>query len=437
MYDAELRRVKRILKVRSSVGLLNNREVYLFGVSDNTRQIIQILRELQIEPTNVIDNDSAKQNSYCSRLKVISFETVKYPSADHKLYIIYSAYWREMVPQLEEMGVKRRNIWRLIPKLGSILRLFYAAHRGKLYRNKLIEKYGNVPIFLCPYTGTGDVYLIGTFWEEYIRQKGIQDYVFIVITGACKKIASLFDIRNIELVREKKYAAYLITYYLYDAEKGKIKILNDCWAQVHTNQTEWFRGYKGLYFTQLFRKFVFDLPDDVKPQHPKYKDESIRVNEIFEKNELVKGQTIIISPYSNTLADLPEEFWEIIVKGLVCRGYLVGTNSGGPTEPAIKGSKELYFPLDIAPQVVEWAGGFIGIRSGLCDVISGTSAKKVILYDAGNRFYMGSAYEYFNLKDMELCDDALELEYKYEDINSVTEKVLNYFENVTEEGLFL
>ena len=432
MYDTELRRVNRILKMRYSVGILNNREIYLFGVSDNTRQIIQILRQLGIEPQNVIDNDTLKQNSYCSRLKVISLESVDYPAAKDKLYIIYSAFWREMIPQLQEYGVKRNRIWQLTPIHKSLIRFFYSAYRGKLFRQRLEQQYGDIPIYLCPYTGSGDIYLIGTFWEEYTRQNNISDYVFVVITSACRKVASLFDIKNVELLEKKKYAEYLIDYYKLDPERGRIKLLNDCWAQVHTNQVEWFRGYKGLYFTQLFRQFVFEMPDDVKPKHPVYKDESERVNVLFEKNGLVAGKTIIISPYSNTLADLPEMFWEKLVEGLITKGYCIGTNSGGVAEPAVKGTKEIFFPLDIAPQFVERAGAFIGVRSGLCDVVSGAKAKKVILYDALNRFYMGSAYEYFNLKGMELCDDALEIEYKNEDIIEVTEMVLNYFDDVKE-----
>ena len=38
------------------------------------------------------------------------------------------------------------------------------------------------------------------------------------------------------------------------------------------------------------------------------------------------------------------------------------------------------FPLEIANSVVEYAGYFIGLRSGLCDVISNSKSKKIIIY---------------------------------------------------------
>ncbi|WP_026496487.1 hypothetical protein [Butyrivibrio sp. WCD3002] len=428
MYDRELRRVTRALKIRHFFGRMANKEIYLFGVSDNTRQIIQILRELGVEPLKVIDNDKQKQGSYCSRLEVIDPRSITDPSAPEKLYILYSNYWREMIPQLTESGISSGNIWSLNPKIISVILALFNAGIGKIYRRSLLKKYGDLPIFLCPYTGTGDIYLIGTFWDEYIKRNGIDNYIFVVITGACKKVTKLFDIKNVELVKKKYYASCLIYYYMLNREKGYLKILNDCWPQVHTNQVEWFRGYKGLYFTELFRKYVFDLPDDVKPQHPAFKDESDRVGNFFDEYELQYNKTVALSPYSNTLSDLPIEFWEKLVEELVHRGYSVVTNSSGKTETAIKGTKGIFFPLDIAPQFIEAAGTFIGIRSGFCDVISGAKAKKIILYDAGNRFYMDSAFAYFSLKTMELCDDALELEFDVPRIDETLKSILGYLD---------
>lgn len=427
MYDVELRRTKRILKKRNYLGRLRKKEIYIFGVSDNTRQIIRILREYGIEPKNVIDNDKKKQGSYCSRLKVIALQDIDKPSDKNKFFIMYSAYWREMIFQLMDVGIARKNILKLNRKPGLLLYLLLGVYRGKVYYKKLVKKYGDVPIFVCPYTGTGDVYLIGTFWEEYVKRNNIKDYVFVVISGGCKKVATLFDIKNIELVKKKEQASFLIDYYLYDRKNGKIKILNDCWPQVHTNQVEWFRGYKGLYFTRLFREFVFELPDDVKPRHPKFKNEEEKLKKIFYDNGLKQGKTVVLSPYSNTLSDLPELFWEQIAEALKSLGYVVITNSSGKTEPAIKGTKGIFFSLDIAPQFIEKAGAFIGVRSGFCDVISGVEAKKIILYDQGNRFYMSSAFEYFNLKDMELCDDAIEIEFEHDDIQSALFYILTQF----------
>ena len=150
----------------------------------------------------------------------------------------------------------------------SLPECMYHAIRGKRMYERLVAQYGEVPVFLCPYTGTGDIYLIGTFWKQYIEKENIKDYIFIVISKACEKTAKLFDIKNIVRLENKIESSYLIRYDMLCPAQKKITILNDSWGQVHTNPLEWFRGYKGLEFMQLFRKFVFDLPDHVQPEHP-------------------------------------------------------------------------------------------------------------------------------------------------------------------------
>lgn len=74
-------------------------------------------------------------------------------------------------------------------------------------------------------------------------------------------------------------------------------ILNDGWRELPYSCTEWLRGYKKLYFTQLFRDFVFELPSDAKPQHPELKDMNDSLQELFQKNGLIKGKTVVISPF--------------------------------------------------------------------------------------------------------------------------------------------
>ena len=425
MYAAELEKVTKKLNRLFSKRILDGKKICLFGVSDNTRQIIKILRENGYEPVCIADNDEEKQNSYCASIRVVSADDA--PKDRDIVWLMYSYYYTEMKLQLLSHGFKKRQIYPLIPRGTYLFGKLGSAFKGKHIYKQLKQQYGDVPIFLCPYTGTGDIYLIGTFWKQYIESQGIENYVFLVISGACKKVAMLFDIKNIALLKNQKDAGYLIDYYNLSPEEGKMKILNDGWAPINSNTSEWFRGYKGLYFTELFRKWVFDLPADAKPEHPLLKDARTEVIDLFEKNDLIPGKTVVLSPYSNTLADLPTEFWEEISSALIKKGYTVVTNSSGASEPAIAGSKAVFFPLNIAPQFINYAGGFIGIRSGFCDIISNCDAKKVILYDAGNRFYNCSAFEYFSLKGMGLCEDAIEILFQHGEINKVIRQILIEF----------
>ena len=106
-------------------------------------------------------------------------------------------------------------------------------------------------------------------------------------------------------------------------------------------------------------------------------------------------------------------FWEALADGLKNKGFSVCTNSSGENEPAIFGTTAIFVPLNIVPQFISKSGYFIGVRSGLCDVISAATAKKIILYDAEERFFNSSSFEYFSLKRMGLSNDVVEIIYKH------------------------
>ena len=422
MFDYKLARVEKLLLRFYSRGFFERKRVYLFGVSENTRQIIRILRKYRIEPEGVLDNDRIKQGTYCSGILVGAVQELQEIRDPEKVYIVCSLYWREMTAQLKEEGVKNENILMLY-KEEFLLECFCQALEGKKIYRRLNARYGNIPVFLCPYTGTGDIYLIGTFWRQYLEKTGIRDYVFLVISKACEKTARLFGIKNIVRLDNKIESEYLIRYSMLCPKKGKLTILNDSWGEIHTNPLEWFRGYKGLNFMELFRKFVFDLPDTACPEHPVFRNKDREVEDFFRSNQLEEKNTVILSPYSNTLADLPDCFWSRVAKKLKKLGFVVCTNSSGESEPAVQGTIPVFFSLDCGPQIVERAGYFIGIRSGLCDIISGANARKVILYHAKERFFNGSTYEYFNLKGMGLCVDAAEIQFENAD-EELSERVV-------------
>ncbi|NBH20533.1 hypothetical protein D3Z55_24960, partial [Clostridiaceae bacterium] len=96
MFDYKLESVEKKLRKLYEKGQLSHREIYVFGVSESTRQIIQILRTFHLEPKYVLDNDKRKQNTFCSGILVIPIEKVKQIEDKQKFFILYSLYWREM-----------------------------------------------------------------------------------------------------------------------------------------------------------------------------------------------------------------------------------------------------------------------------------------------------------------------------------------------------
>lgn len=66
------------------------KKVYLFGVSDNTRQIVQMLRRLDIEPVGILDNDLTKQGSHCGRIMVYPVYALRDGADGDAVVLVYS-----------------------------------------------------------------------------------------------------------------------------------------------------------------------------------------------------------------------------------------------------------------------------------------------------------------------------------------------------------
>ncbi len=428
MYEDELVRVKKRIDSLHNDCRLQNHPIIMVGVSDNTRHLIRMVEGHGYRVSWVIDNDLAKKGSNCYQIPVKPVVELSGEEISKAVYFIYSFFWREMKSQLLEIGVDEDRIYSFFLPDRTLEEQFEMAEKGMAMCESFREKIGDYPIFLCPYTGTGDIYLIGTFWNEYLKRNNISDYIFVVVSKACAKVAEIFNIRNVQQITQVE-GSYIVEFYKLCGEKTGIKILNDSWLELRANPLQRFRGFKGLYFTEIFRKFVFDFEDNVKPVQPELKNVDSELLPVFDKYQLRVGNTVVLSPYSNTLSDLPMAFWTELSEDLKIRGFDVCTNCGADEIP-IDRTKAVFVPLNIAPQFIEKAGFFVGVRSGFCDCISAADAKKIILYDKRNRFINCSAFEYFSLKNMGLCEDAVELEYETEHTDALKEQILSYFEGL-------
>ena len=131
------------------------------------------------------------------------------------------------------------------------------------------------------------------------------------------------------------------------------------------------------------------------------------MNALFKDNGLQYGKTAILIPYANTLSEVPVGIWEKITAKLVGLGYTVCTNCDGKEQPPIKGTKALFFDLRYGLETLEAAGLLIGLRCGLCDVLSTAVCKKIILYP--DRIYGPDTFmKFFSIKGMQLAEDVEE-----------------------------
>ncbi len=103
------------------------------------------------------------------------------------------------------------------------------------------------------------------------------------------------------------------------------------------------------------------------------------------------------------------------------RGYSVCTNVAGDEKP-IEGTVGLFLPYDVVLDFVNKAGGVVGIRCGLFDIVSTSEAKMAV-------YYWKSHQTLFSLIHMGLkTSNILELNTTDDDWDEIVDKTLDFFD---------
>ncbi|NRT73706.1 ADP-heptose--LPS heptosyltransferase [Clostridium beijerinckii] len=387
---------------------LKGKFIVVFGANKPAEKAILYLNSREIYVNAVIDNDKSKFGKKMLGIKIYAPEQLLDEFNENACILIASQYYQEMKSQLENMKYKEYiNIFEIVKykhctaekeyfdeKISDVLKGY------DVFKN-IQKKYGrNKTILICPYRGIGDIYFICSYIDGYLEKNGIKDYVFAVIGNSCKRVATIFEIKNIEALDQNEADKLVDFSRIIETKENPIKILSHNY--VHTDILDKFEINKQLSWGELFKNCIMSIDKNTCKKNPLLSFRKKYIEDLFEKNSLVRGKTVIISPYANTIVRLEDGFWEKIVEKLNEKGFKVCTNSIGEEEPPIVGSIPLNFPLEDAVSVVEYAGTFIGIRSGFCDLISSSKAKKIVLYPNENSFF-------FSIKDMGLSDDIIEI----------------------------
>lgn len=394
-----------------------NRLIIIFGSNEPAERMIDWLLEHKITPVAMVDNNKKKVGFTYRDIKVHTPEKMLLNYKKDAMILIASKYYEEMCRQLEEMGyTKGKHIIKVVDmnkgNKFSLSNIVFKDRKEYLLRG--LESYQSIrskydksyKLFVCPYAGLGDVYEVGRYLEIYCNKENISHYVVTVVGGACRKVVALFDITNMLILTQEENDCLVQTLIFLGLEQCNAMILHQRFP--YTTGIGALGNYKDINFDDHFRYTIFGLSEyDYGKKPKKFENEDV-IDSFFHKNGLRLGKTVILSPYANTATKLPNEYWEKLAKEYQDNGYVVCTNSSSDNEPAIKGTKKMFFSIEIAVAVVEKAGTFVGLRSGLCDVISSAIAKKIIFYP--DRVYLGGKLiDFYSLRKMRLCEDVEEI----------------------------
>ncbi len=380
----------------------------LFSDTKTTRHILEYLENYNI--IAILDNDEEKNGYRVNNIPVFLPE-VFFRSNDVKIKIIVpTRSYMLICEQLNSYGYELgKDVFvtfrRQIPSRKDEADWRKGLPRGKEIYDSIRNKHPEDRIYMCTYEGTGDIYLIGMYLKDRLKHDGTSQCVVVVASNASRKLLYTFDMRD-EIseicVLDGRTECNKLLHYVRGIgyENANAAVLNNDYGVMLLRRLS---GVYGIDFNTLFQKIIF-FADDKRVLTKMRQESSV---DIFAEESLRPGKTVLLSPYANTTYGISEGAWEKLAEDLKSKGYDVCTNVSGKDEKAIRGTRGVFVPYIQLIDFLDRAGGFVGLRSGLCDIVSGSTAKKVIIYPEKAMFQNSTYYNYFSLKKMFDIDEGL------------------------------
>jgi hypothetical protein len=361
---------------------LKNRAVFVFGHCNATLELIDLLCENKIKTKAILDNSAAKQSEeyrgahvyYPSEINKLAGDNPKEAS----VVLITSRFYASMLSQLRSFGYEG-PVRKLIDyntyadyslSEETVNRMRSRMLDGEKSVRALEKMYPQHFKVFFPFNALGDIYFAMSYWPAYAKKRGIDKAVFCVPVKVLADVIHMFGDYPVEVYEQKKLDA-MIQSVIYTRDENSFIAHQDRPYVVNLQKALYI---KKIPLEQIYCCGVFGLPKDTKPVVP-------YLNNIMYKDidSIPEGKAVIFSPYAKSVTALAPEIWEEAVKYYSSVGYKCYTNVVGD-EKALEGTEAISPSILELCSVVERAGTFIGIRSGLCDVLREAKAKKIALY---------------------------------------------------------
>lgn len=241
----------------------------------------------------------------------------------------------------------------------------------------LRHEYGNIRnswVFVCNYH-IGDNYVFFSLMDSFKKKHNAKN-VTILTDPVSADIARLFP--SIDIIRVSKQlpdgiANQFITRFIR-FRRDSIFVLDFPLSVEQMSQSR-------IHFADGI-KIGLRLPLTAERSKPDLnRISSIDMTPFGEL--LGTGKTILISPHSYSISMIQNDFWHKLVEAAKEKGFNILCNVTGK-EKSLPGTVAISPTILQAMALTSAVGIFIGMRSGLCDVLSSVSATKVILYPDTN-----------------------------------------------------
>lgn len=352
--------------------------IYVFGHCEASLALVMLLKEHGRLVQAILDNNEAKLGL------VYEGVPVEKPGAlpANAVVFIVSRYYEAMVRQLRQLGF-RGTIRKLIdfntysnyslePDVVEVMQ--NRIEQGKELLKQVSENYPNHFRVFCPFEALGDIYYMRAYWPAYARKHHIEQVVFCVTSKTLRDVIRLFGDEPV-LVYEQNMLDAMVQAALYTRASDILIAHQDRPYVVQLSKALYV---KKLTLEQMYCCGVYGLAKETIPVKPlTIRQLNPPAASIDRVDTFDKG--VIFAPYAKSVIALEPRIWEEAVAYYKGKGYQCFTN-------VVQGQEALPGTISISPSiselcsVVEQAGTFVGIRSGLCDVIQEAKAKKIALY---------------------------------------------------------
>lgn len=377
MDQLHYKEMKENLEALLAAGSLSDKVICIFGHCNASEELADLLGSKGYPVSAILDNNPGKQGTSYKGIPIIPPQAILDRDMEHMIICIVSRAYEAMARQLREIGYSGSleklvdyntfTEYSLSPE--TIHRKKERVERGIRILENIREKYSRHFYIICPFSALGDVYYAMAYLPGFLEKKHIRDYAVITVGKACSEIAAMFGCVKIEALSQKDMDELVQAVLFTRAEDAFIAHHDRPYANLLMRALY----VKLIPFELLYRCGVFGLEKDYVPSRPTV------VQKFSECSFMEKGNAVILSPYGKSVAGIDMQIWRQIISHYREKKAQVYTNVAGEEKP-LPGTSALRISLMELKSAAERAGTFIGVRSGLCDVIKDAGCRKIVLF---------------------------------------------------------
>ena len=361
---------------------LADKSIFLFGHCNATLELADLLLSRSLKVCAILDNSTEKQGLEYNSIPVVLPEKILVMSGNdpeqNSIVLITSRFYSAMARQLRKIGFTG-PICKLIDyntyaeystSEETVTRMRARERHGAELLKELSGKYAWHFKVFCPFNAIGDIFFMISYWPVFAARRGIDQTVFCVPNKVLTDVIHMFGDYPVEVYDQKELDA-MIQAVVYTQDPNSFIAHQDRPYVINLHRALYI---KKIPLEKIYCCGVYGLPADTVPSKPR---QDLPVYKDIEA--IPDGKAVIFSPYAKSVPAIDPGVWKEAVGYYNKAGYKCYTNVVGD-ETALEDTEAISPSILEMRSVMERAGTFIGIRSGLCDILREAECKKIALY---------------------------------------------------------